>query len=558
MNVAQSRVPSVGMTAGRRARKPETRRPKATGSLNPDQAGLNASAATRFRAFGFRISDFFRVSGFGFRVSEALRRFGVHGVLFAVLALSLTGCMVGPNYRTPQVAVPAAYTQPLTAPTNQPPATLSEWWRLFHDPQLDSLIREAALANLDVRLAQARVREARAQQGVVRSVLFPSVDANGDYSRARVSENGSDGFLAHAGNQPYEGNLFDLGFDMNWEVDVFGRNRRAVQAAKADVGAAEESSRGVLITVLGEVGVNYLDLRGLQKELAVARDNLRLQEQTVALTRDRFLAGLASELDTSRAEAQAANTRSQVPLLEQDVQRSIHRLSILLGKEPAQLEALLAPPASIPAAAPDIPVGLPSDLLRRRPDIRQAEREVAAATARVGVATGDLFPRFFMTGAAGLESVNASDFFTAGSRMWSIGPSLRWPIFTAGRIRQTIKVQNAQQEQALIRYEQTVLTSLEEVENALVACGKEEEHHQSLQQSESANRRSVEQADERYRSGLVDFLNVLEAQRSLLAVQEELARSERTMGQNIVRLYKALGGGWGGEPQLAAAKTGVR
>jgi len=485
-------------------------------------------------------------------------RWYLHVMVFAGLALLLAGCTVGPNYRPPQVTVPPAYSQSVAAPTNQPPETLAQWWRLFHDPQLDSLIQEAALANLDVRLAQARVREARAQSGVARSALFPSVNASGQYARALLSENTGDGFLARAAGQPFEQNLFKAGFDMNWELDVFGGNRRALEAAKADLGANEESGRGTRITVLADVGLNYLDLRGLQKQLDVARDNLRLQEQTLALTRDRFRAGLASELDTARAEAQAADTRSQIPLLEQDIQRSIHRLSILLGKDPAELESRLAEPARIPPATPGIPVGLPSDLLRRRPDIRQAEREVAAATARIGVATADLFPRFFLTGAAGLQSLNASDFFDAGSRFWSIGPSVQWPIFTAGRIRQNIRVQNARQDQALIRYEQTVLTSLEEVENALVACGKEQEHHQSLAQSEAANRRAVELADQRYRSGLVDFLNVLETQRSLLVVQDGLARSERTMGQNIVRLYKALGGGWEGDPELAQLEQKTR
>jgi NodT family efflux transporter outer membrane factor (OMF) lipoprotein len=442
----------------------------------------------------------------------------------------------------------------LAPATNQPPANLSQWWRLFGDPQLDRLIGDATLANHDVRLAEARVREARAQAGVVRSVLFPSVTANGQYARERISQNTPDGFLARASGQPNEQNFFQAGFNMNWELDVFGGNRRALEAAKADLGAAEDSDRGVLITVLADVGLNYLDLRGLQKQLAVARDNLRLQEQTLALTRDQFRAGLASELDTSRAEAQAANTRSAIPLIEEDIQRSIHRLGILTGKAPADLEAELSEPAPIPPAAPGIPVGLPSDLLRQRPDIRQAERELAASTARVGVATADLFPRFFLTGAAGQQSINASDFFDAGSRFWSLGPSVSWPLFTAGRIRQNIKVQNARQEQAAIRYEQTVLISLEEVENALVAFGKEQEHYQALVQSESANRRAVDLADQRYRSGLVDFLNVLETQRSLLAAQDDLTRSERTMGQNLVRLYKALGGGWEAQTQLAELK----
>jgi NodT family efflux transporter outer membrane factor (OMF) lipoprotein len=496
-----------------------------------------------FRTFKFWISDLFRISSFGFRI------FGL--LTLPTLTTLFTGCLVGPNFQPPQAPVPPSYSQTVSAPTNQPPETIAEWWRLFHDPQLDSLIQEAVLANLDMRLAQARVREARAQQGVARSILFPTVDANGQYRRGRVSQNSANGLLAQEASQPLQQDLFNAGFDMNWEIDIFGGNRRALEAAKADLGATEESSRGTRITVLADVGLNYLDLRGLQKQLLVARDNLHLQEQTLALTRERFRAGLANELDTSRAEAQAADTRSQIPLLEEDIQRSIHRLSILLGKEPAQLESQLATPAPIPPATPGIPVGLPSDLLRRRPDIRQAELEVAAATARIGVATADLFPKFSLTGTAGLESLSASDFFTGGSRYWSIGPTMKWPIFTAGRIRQNIKVQDARQEQTLIRYEQTVLNSLEEVENALVACGKEQEHHQSLAQSEAANLRAVELADQRYRSGLVDFLNVLETQRSLLVVQDGLARSERTMGQNIVRLYKALGGGWEGQTQLA-------
>lgn len=467
------------------------------------------------------------------------------------LAYFMAGCMVGPDYHPPNVAVPPTYHAPQVPITNQPAADLSEWWRVFRDPQLDALIQEATVANHDVRLAQARVREARAQTGVARSFLFPSVDANGDYTRQRLSQNTPEGLLARGVGQPLEQNFFNAGLDMNWELDVFGGTRRNLQASRADLAATEESSRGVLITVIGDVGLTYLDLRGLQKQLAVARDNLRLQEQTVNLTRDQFHAGLASELDTSRAEAQAANTRSLIPLFEQDIQRSIHRLSILIGKEPAELESQFEVAGAIPPAVPGIPVGLPSDLLRRRPDIRQAERELAAATSRIGVATADLFPRFFLTGAAGLQSLNASDFFDAGSRFWSLGPSMRWPIFSAGRIRQNIKVQNAREEQALISYEQRVLISLEEVENALVACGKEQEHHQALVESEAANRRAVELADQRYRSGLVDFLNVLETQRTLLAVQDELAQSERTMDQNLVRLYKALGGGWTEETHLA-------
>jgi NodT family efflux transporter outer membrane factor (OMF) lipoprotein len=462
----------------------------------------------------------------------------------------ISGCKVGPDYHQPQSAVPAAYHASVVA-TNQPPQEIAQWWKIFHDRQLDALIEEATVANNDVRIAEARVREVRAQAGVTRSALFPQVNASGDYTRERLSEHTPDAFVARAAGKSLNQNFYHAGFDMNWELDVFGGNRRALEAANASLGASEEARRGALISVIAEVGLNYLDLRGLQKQLAVARDNLSLQEQTLDLTRDRVHAGLANELDAARAEAQAEETRSQIPPLEQEIERSIHRLSVLIGKPPAELESELAKAEPIPPGVPGIPVGLPSDLLRRRPDIRQAERELASATAQIGVATADLFPKFYLTGAAGLESINASDFFNAGSRFWQIGPSMHWPVFSAGRIRQNIKVQNARQEQSLIHYEQTVLTSLEEVENALVSCGKEQEHHQALAHSEVANRRAVQLADERYRSGLVDFLNVLDTQRSLLTVQDNLAQSDRTIGQNLVRLYKALGGGWEGEKEFA-------
>lgn len=471
------------------------------------------------------------------------------GVTFAAL---LSGCAVGPDYHAPQTSLAPGYQEKLTVTNGQTNARLDQWWQLFHDAELNSLIREATLSNYDIRIAQARVREARAQTGIARSTLLPSANANGQYTRQRLSQTTPEGFLTQAAGQQLVENLYSVGLDASWEIDVFGGNRRTLEAAKADLGASVESSRDVLITVLGDIGLNYLDLRGLQKELAVARDNLHLQLETLKLTQDQFQAGLATEVDTARAEAQAENTRAQIPLLEQDIQRAIHRLSILTGRQPGELEAALKPAEPIPSAVPTIPVGLPSDLLRQRPDIRQAERELAAATARIGVATADLFPKFFLTCTAGLQSISAAKFFNAESGLWSVGPSMTWPIFAGGRIRQNIKVQNARQEQALDHYEQTVLTSLEEVENSLVAWNKELEHHDALAHSERANRRAAELAEERYKSGLEDFLDVLETQRMLLTVQENLAQSERTLGQNIIRVYKALGGGWESTPEFSS------
>ncbi len=478
-----------------------------------------------------------------------VRRFSTSLFLAWALAMVVTGCKVGPDYQTPKAAVPNSYTSlgtaALTNDTNNVPTdALTRWWTLFKDPLLDSLMVEATAANHDLRLAQARVREARALRGSVRSSLFPQVDAAGAYQRSRTSGNTYQGDLLEAAGAGLTQDNFVAGLDLNWELDVFGGNRRGVEAAQANLEAAEDSANGTLISVLAEVGLGYLDLRGLQKQLSVARENLRAQQQTLALTQDRMQAGLSGELDSARAESHVAATAAFIPPLEQGILRAQHRLAVLLGKAPGELASQLGPESPIPSAARAVPTGLPSELLRRRPDVRRAERELAAATARIGVATAELFPKFYLTGAAGVQSIEAEDFLESGSRFWSLGPSLRWPIFSAGRIRQNIRVENARQEQALIRYEQTVLTSLEEVENALVGFGKEQERHRELIRSEVAGRRAVTLATDQFRSGLVDFLNVLEAERSLYAAQQELAISERTLSQNAVRLYQALGGGW--------------
>lgn len=468
--------------------------------------------------------------------------------ILLLVALALAGCKIGPDHRAPQSSVPNQFAHTdSVASTNTAPIDLAEWWSVFNDARLSALMRTATSSNLDVRIAQARVLEARAQRGLSRSVLWPQVNVNGSYSRSRLSENTLNGQQILQTGKPLENDLFDAGLDMSWEIDVFGGARRAVEAAQAELESSVESGRDTLVSVLAEVGFSYLDLRAAQRQLVVARENLKAQEQTLVLTKDRFQAGLASELDTARSQAQVAATRAQIPPLEEAQQRAIHRLAVLLGKPPGELDAELVREAAIPTATPRVPVGLPSDLLLRRPDVRRAERQLASATARIGVAKGEWFPKFYLTGAAGLQSIDTEDFFDGGSRFWSIGPSLRWPIFNAGRIRQNVKIQTARQEQALLQYEKSVLTALEEVENALVAFGREQERLRSLAESEQASRRSVALATDRYRGGLVSFLDVLEAERSLLAVQDGVVQSERQLGQNLIRLYKALGGGWTAE-----------
>jgi outer membrane protein, multidrug efflux system len=472
--------------------------------------------------------------------------------LSAMLALIFlaAGCSVGPNYQKPDLSVPAAWTEAQQKGVDARSAELARWWSTFNDPLLDSLVERAARSNLDLRLAEARIREARATRAVTASGAWPTLNVSGSYTRNRASQNGvgvpGEGavIVPSGGGANLDQNLYQSGFDANWEIDVFGRVRRSVEAADATVEATVEDRRDVLVTLLGEVARNYIDLRGFQRRLAVARANLKTQQDTLELTQVRFQAGLASDLDVAQQEAQVNTTAAQIPTLESSLKQAAYGLDVLLGLQPGTLWNELAKETAIPNLPPEVLVGLPSDLLRRRPDIRRAERQLAAATAQVGAAMADLFPKFSLTGIAGLQSVSASDWFTRGSRFWSIGPTISWPVFDAGRIRANIEIRNAQQEQALTQYEKSVLSAFQDVETALVNYANEQTRYRSLIDAVAANRRAVTMANELYIRGLNDFLNVLDTQRSLYVTESELAQSQATMATNLVALYKALGGGW--------------
>jgi outer membrane protein, multidrug efflux system len=473
-------------------------------------------------------------------------------VLGAVSVL-LAGCSVGPDYKEPALAVPAAWTEAQQKGVDTRPTELARWWTAFDDPLLNSLVERALRSNLDLRIAEARVREARASRAVVASGAWPTVDTSGSYTRSRASENalsipsqsgGGGGTSAGGSGFKLERNLFNVGFDANWEIDVFGGVRRSVEAADATIEATEYSRRDVLVSLLGEVARNYIDLRGAQRRLAVARANLKTQQDSLDLTRVRFDAGLASDLDVARAEAQLNTTASQIPTLESVLKGAAYSLDLLLGLSPGALWQELEKEIAIPLLPAEVLVGLPSDLLRRRPDIRVAERQLASATAQVGSAIADLFPKFFLIGDFGLQSISASDWFSGRSRYWSIGPTISWPIFDAGRIRANIEIRNTQQEQALSQYEKAILAALGDVEKSLVNYAQEQVRYRSLNDAVAANRRAVAMAQELYIRGLSDYLNVLDTQRELYLTESDLAQSEATMASNLVALYKALGGGW--------------
>ena len=451
----------------------------------------------------------------------------------------LAGCSVGPNYHPPKAAVPAAWPDAAAGVTTNRDAQLAHWWKTLADPELDSLIERAAQANYDLKVAAARVKAARALRGAVVSDFLPTIDASASLTTARRSQN-SLAFPVRL----LDTDTYQAGFDASWEIDVFGGQRRALQAATADLQAIEQDQRAVQVSLLAEVARNYLEYRGTQRRLVIAQNNLHAQQETVDITQQRFDKGLASELDVVQAKTLLASTKAQVPTLETALKQSSHRLSVLLGQVPGSLDAELATDAPIPAPPPEVPAGLPSDLLLRRPDVLSSERQLAAATARIGVAKAELFPKFYLTGTAGYQSLDAANLIEPASKFWSAGPSVRWRLLEYPRLKAQINAQTALQEQALAQFNQTVLLALEDVENALVAYDKEKTRYQSLREAVDASRRSVELANELYTKGFGEFLNVLVNQRSLYQAEDALVQSERTITENVVALYKALGGGW--------------
>jgi NodT family efflux transporter outer membrane factor (OMF) lipoprotein len=338
-------------------------------------------------------------------------------------------------------------------------------------------------------------------------------------------------------------NLFQVGLDAAWELDIFGGTRRDVEAAEADIRASVEDRRDVLVTLASEVAINYVQLRGYQQEILIAQSNLKAQQQSAGVVRKRFEGGFVSALDMANADAQVATTLSQIPVLETSAQQTIYNIGVLLGQEPASLLEELSPASSIPTTPPEVPTGLPSEMLRRRPDIRRAEAQIHAATARIGVATADLFPRFNLAGSLSVSADRVKS-MKWDSRSWSLGPSANWQIFNAERVSSNIEVQKALQQQAVLTYKKTVLTAIQDVENALVAYAKEQEHHKALIDAVTANRKAVEIATKLYVEGQTDFLSVLDAHRSLYSSEDALVQSTRNLSTDLIALYKALGGGW--------------
>ena len=454
----------------------------------------------------------------------------------AVFAALLTACPVGPNYQPPAPESPAGWDE-LSSGVSTERIELSRWWTLLDDPVLNQLVAEALISNRSLREATARIAESRARYRVVAAARFPEIDFQGSATRNRQSDNAE-----FPGSGDYSD--FAIGLAASWELDVFGRVRRSVESAAAFEEAAEENRRDVLVILCAEVGRRYINVRTLQQRLSVARANLASQEEISGLTSTRFDLGLASGLDVAQAEQVLAGTRTIIPPLELALTEEINALSVLLGDPPGTLRSRFAASAPIPRPPETVGTGLPLDLLRQRPDLRRAERELAAQHARIGVAVGDLYPRFSLLGNIGLDASQVGNLFEGSSRTYGVGPSVIWNVFDAGKLRAQIRAEEALTEQAMLRYEQQLLVALAEVEDALAAYGRTREERLAVADAVTASTTALELATMLYKDGAVDFQNVLDAQRSLLVQEDRLAVTDGAVVQTLVRLYLALGGGW--------------
>lgn len=507
-----------------------------------------------------------------------LHGYRLRSALLGLSSLALTGCMVGPNYSTPRAAVPAGYLA--DAPANSPlyvsgDAVDPAWWNSFDDAELGALERQAVAQNLDLQIATERLLEAQAQAQIEGAVLYPTLGGAASYTREGPSKKGvfaafgsAVGASTDAGNvasgaagAPGGGDisgssihaldLYQYGLQTMYDVDLWGKNRRAVEAAVAAAAASAEARRAALLNVEAEVANDYLQLRGDETILAITQKNLDLANQLVSLTVERQQAGLTTALDVANARAAAAQITSQVPGLTAQRDALIGQLGLLLGITPESLPPDLLTPSPVPLTPPTVPVGLPSDLLRRRPDVREAEDNLHQATAEVGVATADFFPDLTLSGSVSLQALQFKNLNELAAITYAIGPDITIPIFEGGQLNGQLKLRQAQQKEAAINYAQTVLTAFTQVNTALSAYTQEHAALAALDTDVQQSQIALQLAEDQYRQGLADYLTVLNAQESYLSAQQGQAQAVETLATDLVTLYQALGGGW--EGSLGAA-----
>ena len=487
--------------------------------------------------------------------------------LAPLAALLLSACNVGPNFLSPTPRAPEGWSRAaLDAPAyarNRAEARAIDaaWWESFHDPTLTWLVTSAEAGNPDIEEATSRIAETREQRRVAYAGFWPTLDASASDTRLRISENSPfasiAGGRASVGGQPNASQgiaiptgpkpgltIYQAGFDAAWELDLFGRTRRGVEAAEADIRSAERLLDNARLSLRAEAARAYLELRGLQARQGIARQSLRLQRDNAALTRSRAASGFATEVDVANANALVASTEATLPQLDAQVTQATNRLSRLLGQEPGTLADRLASPAPQPPAPPSVAIGLPVETIRRRPDVAAAEAALAAQTARIGVATAQLYPSLRINGSIGLQSGNTVNLFDTASRFFSIGPALIVPIFEGGRLRAQIRLEETRQRTAAVVWRRTVLDALHEVENALAAYYGDQGRRDALRRQSVAARQAASLARTRFTAGLGTFLEVLDAERTRLGAELAVAESAAAVSTDLVAVYKALGGGW--------------
>jgi NodT family efflux transporter outer membrane factor (OMF) lipoprotein len=489
-------------------------------------------------------------------------------------ALLLAGCTVGPNFTRPDAKLPNAWcadhcqaAQATPSHTAVAPINTA-WWTSFNDPELVKLEQRVADENLDLKVASLRLAESRAERSITAADQYPSINGNASAVRERASANGVTsvaGALTQSTNAgtaangtgsgianfksggkssdaPF--NLFQAGFDASWEVDLWGRVRREVEAADASVDAQADARRDLLMSTMAEVARDYIQLRGTQADYAITLDNLKAAKDAERVTREKQANGLATELDVSQAASQVSAESALLPQLAQQEDETINRLSFLLGQAPGALRAELEETKPVPPTPPVVPVGIPSDLARRRPDIREAEAQLHQATAEIGVAKADFYPTITLSGSGSLQALQFSKLGNWGSRQFSFGPSMSLPIFEGGRLKATLNLRKEQQQEAAISYQRTVLSAWHEIDNSLTQYSSQQERHDQLAAEVAENQKALHLAQEQYQAGTGSFLQVLDAERSLLSSQQDLTDNTTQISTTLVSLYKALGGGW--------------
>jgi NodT family efflux transporter outer membrane factor (OMF) lipoprotein len=479
-----------------------------------------------------------------------------------LVAAALSACTVGPQYEKPDAATPPVYSDTSVLPANAvtPAETdLSAWWAQFGDHELNALIARALQGNLDLKTATSRIREAREQEIIAGAAALPKLNADANVNHTHISQNSGLSEFANlfgggtgggggtgSGFAPPGGGFttYTVGFDASWEIDVFGGTRRAIEAAQAKTEQAVWTSRDTQVSVAAEVAGDYLMLCGLQRQIAVARDEIGREQQTLELVQARRRFGFVTDLDVRQPQVQLSSVRATLPDLDAQARAQVHALGVLLGEQPEALESELAAPGALPARPPTVPVGLPSDLLRRRPDIRAAERALAASNAQIGVAVADLYPKFDLTGAFDFVSLDLKHLLDLSSRQYSGTAAITWPILAGGQIHANIRAAKEENLQALYAYRKAVIAALQDVEDALTRYGDEEKKNAALRETLSGATGAAGIAASQYKAGLTDFTPVLNTQGTVLSAQNQLAASDSALDRDLVSLYKALGGGW--------------